>query len=268
MVYKQTREEQYELDLIDLSEKIAKSIQQVKGPSIKVLIVSGLARKCQSHCEIALNLVEANATAESIIVLRAAFEAMVLAVYLWENPQDIGRYMGFSALTTLRNQLEVMKILSESGEPFDGEEEQNDCIQRQRRKIIDNGYHTVFNLTEDNLDSWEAVKKVTNRAHFLHFSDLVIKIAKTEFTKPLLTTGFKAYNLASQMTHSQGEMMTSMIYFDANHPLFSEHDVYLQILILTNLYARLLYYSGFISESDFITINVMAAAILKKHGKT
>jgi Family of unknown function (DUF5677) len=245
------RDKKFEAVLLSLEKKIHGSIKRIKGASRKQLAVSGLASKCLSHCEMALSLVDANALAEAIIILRSAYEAIIRGIYLDENPDKLPAYEAFSAIVMLRNQLEMLKLLDEFGEPYKDKELQEKLIKQQQERIVAQGFHSLYKLSEADLDSWEAVKKITNKSNLPNFEEIRTSIKKTPLVKALLTTGFQVYNLGSQMAHSSFEMMSVMVYFDMKHPLYNEHTVYRQALLLMLCTCQCFASCGVISDEDF-----------------
>lgn len=244
------RNEQFESALRELWTNIVKCLseEKLKNPTKRQIVVCALAQKCLSHCEMALKLVIANALMEAAIILRAAYEAAIRAIYLDENPDKITDYEAFAALTTLRNQLEVLKLLDESGEAYEGKQEQERLINAQCNKIIANGYHARYNLRDDQLRNWQAVKAVTNRSNLPNFEDVRNRINKTSFTKALLSVGFQIYNVGSQIAHSSLEMVTAYSYYGSQHPLYTEDSAYRLILLLMMGCSKSLTSCGAITE--------------------
>ena len=236
--------------LLQLDFKIQSAQIKLTKPSESVLILAGLATKCRSHCHMARELIISDALAESVIVLRAAYEAAILALYLQQNPNKIQRYLIYSALTTLRNQLELLEILGRDGNVIPGEAEQRKYISNQKQTIVLSGILSEFKLIPEDLDDWQKIKKYTNNAHFMKFEDLRTNIIKDETTKTLFETGFQVYNLGSQMAHSNFDMVNVMIYRNAPHPLYGEHAMYRQILSLLNASAKTLHFCKIISNED------------------
>jgi hypothetical protein len=97
---KKMRNEKFEKELISLEAKIHQKIQKIKGADLQQIVVSGLGSKGLSHCEMALSLVQSGALAEAIIILRAAYEAVIRGLYLNANPDQLTRYEAYSSITT------------------------------------------------------------------------------------------------------------------------------------------------------------------------
>ena len=254
------RDKKFEEILVSLEGKIHGSMRKSENPTRKQIAVSGLASKCLSHSEMALELVMAGALAEAIILLRAAYEAIIRGIYLDENLEKLPAYEAFSAIAMLRNQLELLKLLDEFGEPYEGKDEQKQLIKQQKERIIKEGFHGLYKLSEADLDSWEAVKTVTNKSNLPSFEDIRKSIVKTPLVKALLTTGFQVYNIGSQMAHSSFEMMSTMVYFDMKHPLYDEHAIYRQVLLLVLCSAQCFAACGVISGEDFESLKKSMSA--------
>jgi hypothetical protein len=245
------RDENFEAVLHALERKVNNQVAKITNPTRKDLAVCGLARKCLSHCEMALSLVEANALAEATIILRAAYEAVIRGIYLQEHPDKLPAYEAFSAIAMLRNQLEMVKILGELGDPYEDKKLQKQLIEEQKQRIISHGFHTHYKLSEVDLDKWEAVKKVTNKSNLPSFEEIRKSIQQTPLVTALLTTGFQVYNIGSQMAHSSFEMMSTMVYFDMKHPLYTEHVVYRQVWLLMLCASQCYASCGAIGTADF-----------------
>lgn len=225
----------------------------------------GLAQKCTSHCEMALKLVQADASAESMIILRSAYEAIIKSIYLSENPGWLKSYEAFGELVTLRNQLEVIKILDEFGDPESSNTEQRAKIQKQQKAIIDAGFHQLYGIDESKLSDWNVLRSKTNSANLQKFETIRQSVIKTDLVKALLTTGFQAYNLGSQMAHSSYNMMTAMVYFKNQQPLYTEHDLYRQILLLLRCSIEQFARHGALDDSGCEAINEKLQDIKCKH---
>lgn len=250
------RDEKFEEVLHALERRINTMVVKIAKPNRKDLVVCGLARKCLSHCEMALSLVEAKALPEAMIILRAAYEAAIRGIYLEENPDKVDAYEAFSEITSLRNQLEVVKALDDLGDPYEDRELQKQLIDDQKKRIVSRGYHTFYKLGEADLNKWEAVKKVTNNPNLPNFEDTRRSIKKTPMTIALLTTGFQVYNIGSQMAHSNFGMVSAMVYFDMKHPLYTEQVVYRQVWLLMLCACQCYAACGAISAGDFDAVKV------------
>ncbi len=229
------RDQSFEAVLHALERKINGLIEKSENPTRKHLAVCGLA----------------NALAEAIIILRAAYEAVIRGIYLEEFPEKLPAHEAFSAIAMLRNQLEMVKILNEFGDRYEDEEQQKKLIEQQKSRIILQGFHKLHKLSEEDLDKWESVKKLTNKSNLPRFEDIRKSIKKTPLVTALITTGFQVYNIGSQMAHSSFEMMTTMVYFDMKHPLYTEHVVYSQVFLLMLCACQCYAACGAISAENF-----------------
>lgn len=259
------RDTDFEEALLLFQGAIHRSVTKIKNPSTAQIVVSGLASKCLSHCGMAIELTIAGATPEAIILLRAAYEAVIRGTYLDENPSEIAEYVAFSAITSLRNQLELLSILNDSGEPFDDKHLQEQLAEKQKSKIINERYHVVLKLKESDLDNLIKLKKATNKSNLPSFESIRRNIAKTPINTALLSTGFGVYNLGSQMAHSNYEMVTAMVYFQENHPLYTERTVYQQALLLLLSVCKCFESSGVITKEAFKSLQQQSQYVSAKH---
>lgn len=245
------RNELFENRLLELFFKLNRSSDSIRAATFQQIVLSALISKAISHSEIALRLVGCNALPESMIILRASYEALMRALYLTENPHKLEQYEAFSEITILRNQLEILKILDESGDAYEGREEQMEKIKAQKAKIVSSGFHNVCKIDEAKLSSWDELKKVTNKSNLPSFEDIRKSLKRTAIVEALLETGFQVYNVGSQMTHSNLEMVTGMVYFERRHPLLTEHAAYQQILLLVMGCSQSLLALNCLSETKF-----------------
>lgn len=245
------RDDRFEQKLIELQRQIHGRLDKIASPTSIEIAVSGLASKSLSHTGMALELVVSGASEEAIILLRAAYEAVIRGIYLSENPDKLDAYKAFSAITVLRNQLELIKLLDEFDEPYDDRDLQIRLIEEQKQKILAAGYHQLFKLKEADLDSWNAMKKATNRSNMPSFEEVRRSISMTPLVKALLTTGFQTYNVGSQMAHSNLEMVTTMVFFQKSHPLYTESSIYRQVLLLLLSSCQCFAASSVISKDNF-----------------
>jgi len=139
------RDEGFEESIVVIGKALGEAVGTMPKKSYEKteLILLGLVQKCHSHCAIALELVRNDASAEAMIILRSAYEAMIKSIYLDENRDWLTLYEGFAELVTLRNQLEVVKILDDFGEPDETKVEQLQKIREQQARIVKAGYHTL-----------------------------------------------------------------------------------------------------------------------------
>lgn len=229
------RELEYEDNLLEFQQKLAASLAKVASPSDADVVVWGLTRKSWSHCEMALELIKTRANAEAIILLRAAYEAIIRAYFLHENPSLVNHYKAFSELSTLRNQLEVIDFLEKEGGAETDKEaiiEQKKLVEAQQGRIIKHKFHEVYNFKEEDLASLTALKRLTNNRNMPDFATTRSLIKKTALAKALLSTGFPIYNLGSQMAHSSFGMTMSFAYSEDNYPLYNEHSMYGYIFLI------------------------------------
>ncbi|MBK7838785.1 MAG: hypothetical protein IPJ49_14115 [Candidatus Obscuribacter sp.] len=254
----------FEENLLKLDFLIQQRQKNVEGPTTETLVIVGLATKRRSHCHMARELIIANAGADAVIILRAAYESTILALYLQEHRGQIATYITFSELTSLRNMMELVEELKKDGSPFPGEEEQLCYIENKRNRIVESGLLPKFKLTLDDLKNLQRIKTYTNRAHFLKFEDIRNGITKCAENVDLFETGFLVYNLGSQMTHSNFDMVKLMVYFDKTHPLYSEHAMYRQILCLQRNNAQILHACGYLSSANATEIAEFALTIAKQ----
>jgi hypothetical protein len=253
------RDQVFENKLIAFCRNLNQSIKKIGSPTDVQIVVCALAQKCMSHCEMALELIAAGAKPEAVILLRAAYEAIVRAMYLDENPSKVMNYKAFGAITTLRNQLELLKLLREFGEPAEILREQEQLVVRQRQKIIAERFHDLYGVSEADLGTWAGVKKLTNKSNF-QFEDIRKGLAETALTKALFTTGFQVYNLGSQMTHSNFDMLYS-VAFEQPYPLYTEHAMYRQVLLLLRCGCHCYRSSGAITDETFDSLEHEARLI-------
>ncbi len=245
------RDENYESKLKELQAEIKKSLGKIENPSEADVVIWGLSRKTWSHCEMALELIAANANAEAIIILRSAYESAIRGYFLLGSPDKVPYYKAFSELTALRNQLEVVSILEDGADERDRDaiEQQKPHIERQKKLILAEKYHELYNLGESDLDVLRALQRVTNNRNMPNFEDTRKAIKSTPLSKALTTTGFQTYNLGSQMAHSSYGMMVSMAYFEDVYPIYNEHTMYSSIFLLLCCCCELFNECGALSDS-------------------
>lgn len=261
------REEAFEESIVSIGKALGEAIgtKPKKHYDRTELILLGLAQKTLSHCSIALDLIRNDASAEAMIILRSAYEAIIKCIYLDENRDWLPLYEGFAELVTLRNQLEVVKILNDFNDPEATNKEQMEKIRRQQAKIVMAGYHTLYKIEESKLSDWNVLKSKTNSANLQKFEIIRQSISKTPLVKALLLTGFQVYNLGSQMAHSSFNMVSSMVYFNGSVPLYSEIELYKQILLLMRCVIEQYGKHGVLTETECNSVMNVFRTELKKH---
>jgi|GEM_PF-6316654 len=207
------------------------TIKLPEGFSEYELALVALASKAITHTREALRLfVEHGAVGEAAILLRSAYEATVVFLYLRLHPEDFCKYKGYSELVELRNQMEVLELAGDLDES--AKNEQLDINKRQRIKILNNNFHSYYSLSEYDLHNLSLLKKVSNKAHFINFGEMQKKLLKDEFSSGLVTTAFQVYNLGSQMAHSHYSMTVCTYVLDRSHPVYNVYDIAKQIAVL------------------------------------
>ncbi len=240
----------FEKALIELDQLISKGQIEIKEMSEEVQVLSMLAIKCRLHCNTARELMASESLAEAVIVLRAAYEATILGLYLQQNTDKIKRYITYSALTTLRCQQELLQILQRNGDKNPDEKKQQKYIAQQKQSIIASGNLSEFKLSAEDLDDWERIKKYTSSAHFIKFQEMRSNIKTDSNTRALIETGYQIYNLGSQTAHANFDMVELMLTQKISHPLFGEHAMYRQILDLLNASLIILSFCKMLSDDE------------------
>jgi len=196
------------------------------------LTLVALASKAITHTREAFRVfAEHAAIGETTILLRSAYEATVVFLYLKLNPQQFCKYKAYSEIVELRNQMETLEIAGDQLEEA-GRIEQLEHNHRQRNKVLTNNSHTYFKLSEADLNNLTALKRKTNKAHFMNFGEMQNGLLEDPFASGLVKTAFQVYNLGSQMAHSHYNMTVLTYVHDRSHPIYNVYDITRQIASL------------------------------------
>lgn len=205
-----------------------------------------LSIKAIDHSRIAFHLLPFNRL-EAAILLRAAYEATVIAQYLKRYPEKIEDYHLYGDKCTLRNQLELLQHSSEQSVRA----EQEGMIEAVKTRILK--YYIDRNQSPpEELNSLDKLRKLTEKPQFTSFWNMR-EALKGELEQEGAATeklAFQTYNVASQIAHSGRDALSSHYLYKSEHPLASNHALYMQIIYLTGVNARLLGERGIYRRSE------------------
>lgn len=207
--------------LCEIYSIITSNSQKLPKDSREYLVALAIiSSKALTHTREALRILgEHRAIGESIILLRAAYEATVVFLYLIDHEDDFKKYKGFSRLVEHRNQLEMLDIAAEEM-TAKGIQEQQVKIQAVKDEIVSNGYNSLFDIHEDDVSNLEKIRNKVDRAHFIGFKSMLKHLEKDKQTKGLVISGFQVYSVGSQVAHSHYHTSISIYAFDNAHPAY------------------------------------------------
>jgi diadenosine tetraphosphate (Ap4A) HIT family hydrolase len=207
--------------LCELYSKIAENTQKLpKGSREYLVALVILSTKAMRHTFEALRILgEHRAIGESIILVRSAYEAAVVFLYLIDYEEEFERYKGFSQLVSHRNQLEMLEIAAEEMASEDIQEQQakNKAVKDE---IITSGYHTLFGIDEMDVSNLDKLRKTVSRAHFTSFNVMLKHLERDKQFQGLVIGGFHGYNVGSQIAHSHYHVSVPLYIFDEAHPAY------------------------------------------------
>lgn len=167
---------------------------------------------------------------ESIILLRSAYECLVMSKYLQQKPDEIARYEAHGVLCNLRNMLEFQMQNDFEPETRTGLQAQIDDL---KTAFCQSGIAFYPDLQPTDLDNFSKVRKASNKALF---SQLPSMLTATEWTDEdeWIKTSFELYNIGSQVTHSQMEWLAIGEYGRSEHAIYSRLAVSRYLLMFLN----------------------------------
>lgn len=197
--------------LDQVANLIADSAVEAKPASIKPLeqVIVLLRLKAMEHALCAIELEKCAAPAEAIIILRSAYEAIVVALYLEQKPSKYEHYLAHTYLVQLRNLMEVVELARDDVDPADIKKLEEE-LEETRERIEREGYLSHYpNLTRTDLTDVRALKKFTSGSQFVKFGSIKSEITISPKMQ-WLTGAFQMYNVGSQVTHSHLDVLMSM----------------------------------------------------------
>lgn len=212
--------------LLELFSIITTNTQKLpKGSSEYLIALVLLSSKAISHTHAALHILEKHrAIGECIILLRAAYEATVVFLYLIDHEESFQKYKGFSRLVEHRNQLEMLDIAAEDllQEEINEQQFRNKAVADE---IISNGYHILYHIDEQDVSNLEKLKKTTKKAHFIDFKTMLKHLEKDERHRSIIFGIFQGYNVSSQVAHSHYHVSISIYAYDKAPPAFCMNSI-------------------------------------------
>lgn len=214
------------LDTLDLmANTISESVSTEKHPEKTHVdaIVAALRVKALEHAQCAMDILVGNAYAEAIIVLRAAYEAVVVALYLEQHSEQIDHYEAYHRMVEFRNlfemHLNVMPIL-----PAEEQGEYTAIMDRLRQDLLAD-LHFFKYYREDFLPEYlqdiRKVRSISNSAQFIPFGQIRAAVNFDNLDNDFFKEGFVMYNIGSQVAHSHLNVIKAM-YIRPRGP----HDLY------------------------------------------
>lgn len=215
--------------LVELTEQGIESCE--RKPSTAELVEALLNLKIISHVCGAAKLLVAGYYPESIILLRSAYEALVMSTYLAQNPNKIQHYETHGILCNLRNMMEFLgqsDLAPELKAQLDGQ------VTALREAFLQqNGLLYYAELQVADLENFSKVRKASNKALFSHLPGMLAAISYDDETD-WMKNSFELYNIGSQVTHSQMEWLAINRFGKTEHAIMSNLSVGRYILMFLN----------------------------------
>lgn len=177
-------------------------LSETKG----VLLI--LRTKALSHAQIAYSILK-NTTvqADAIVLLRCAYEADIVALYLEQHEEKVPEYLAHSEIVHYKNYLRALQIIGKTDDTSDKEARRE--LQQLKNYIIRKKYLEILNLQEKNLNDLVFLESKFSNAQFVQFHEMRRKCSFTGDAK-CLQQSFQFYNIGSQITHSNFSVCKKM----------------------------------------------------------
>lgn len=188
----------------------------VSSPSMSALAVALIYKKALNHVFAATLLRQKNHDQEAIILLRSAYEAIIMATYLKQNPSKLPAYEAHGILCNLRNTTEMMLTVENDAEIYVSLAKRvNEIKELYRRDFLQYG-----NITDTDLDNPLKVKKASNKALFETLTEM-LKVISFDENNEWMRESFYIYNIGSQIAHSQLDSIKIELTGESEHVLYS-----------------------------------------------
>lgn len=225
-----TSERFYE-ELLVLAEGLDKGIETtVRDATPQEQVVALMCLKITRHVYGAARLLSLGFYPESIILLRSAYECLVMSKYLSEKPADIARYEAHGVLCNLRNMVEFLSLVYLDSETKNPLEKQ---IRELKDAFCTNGIQCYPRLQATDLDDFDKIRSASNKALFSHLPNMLAGITWND-DNDWIKNGFELYNIGSQVTHSQMEWLAIGRFGKSEHAIFSKLAIGRYILMFLN----------------------------------
>lgn len=246
------------IKLVELTESGIESSE--RKASTAELVEALLNFKIISHVCGASKLLVAGYYPESIILLRSAYEALVMSTYLAQNPNKIQHYEAHGILCNLRN---MMEFLSQPELDTEFRAELDGQVQGLRQAFLQqNGLASYTELQSADLENFSKVRKASNKALFSH---LPVMLAAISYDDEIdwLKNSFELYNIGSQVAHSQMEWLGINRFGKTEHAILSSLSVSRYILMFLNLCFRTMTKLGLTRKNELLNFETHLYAAME-----
>lgn len=247
--------------IFELLDSIFKRLQSLPNRPLsnleeKDLIMGAIVCKALTHSHVSLcALFELNSQFDSIVLLRAAYEATIVSAFLHRNPNEYERYCAHSKLVELGNQREIMDMVFDELED-EGKKDSLEKLQNLHTEISEQKLFLKAGLREEEWNNWKDSKefrKKTKSAHFIGFNQMTESLRNEETLRVLIKLGFQLYNLGSQVAHSHHNMVSAFA-LQMFHPAYSKKSVYRVLTYLIFCNVLTLKEQGFLADEMYSSI--------------
>lgn len=223
--------EQFSKTLIVLADGLEDGINSTsKNPTLQEQTVAMMCLKITRHTCAAAKLLKQDFYPESIILLRSAYECLVMMKYLQEKPEDLARYEAHGVLCNLRNMLEFLTMIDESDET---RSKLNAQVAGLKKAFCSSGIQYYPDLKAADLGNFSKVRKASNKALFNNLPNMLSAITWND-DNDWIKNSFELYNIGSQVAHSQMEWLAIGRFGKDEHPIYSKLAVGRFILMFLN----------------------------------
>ncbi|GEM_PF-1366813 len=230
-----------------LADTLIKGIEpSERSATLTEQVVALMSLKIANHTCGAVHLLTSGFYPESIILLRSAYECLVMSKYLQQKPEEIPRYEAHGGLCNLRNMLEFQMKTDFDAETKDGLTAQ---IEDLKKALCQSVIAFYPDLQPADLDNFAKVRKASNKALF---SQLPSMLTATQWTDDddWIKNSFELYNIGSQVTHSQMEWLAIGEYGKSEHAIYSRLAVSSYLVMFLNEISQTLATLGLCSKPN------------------
>lgn len=246
------------IKLVELTEQGIESSE--REPSTAELVEALLNLKIISHVCGAAKLLVAGYYPESIILLRSAYEALVMSTYLAQNPNKIQHYETHGILCNLRN---MMEFLGQSDLDPEMKDQLDGQVTALREAFLQqNGLAYYTELQVADLENFSKVRKASNKALFSHLPGMLAAISYDDETD-WMKDSFELYNIGSQVTHSQMEWLAINRFGKTEHPIMSSISVSKYILLFLDQCFRTMTNLGLTRKTELENFTVQKSKAME-----
>lgn len=189
-----------------LSTEISNAVPDPFAPkTLQQLVVGGLCHKIFSHCHMVKHLAQKQHLAEAIILLRATYESVIIALYLSHHDEEIEHYQNHSSLIEAKDLMVSHSRANESDKEAFKETIEQLKQEIHNKNLLDESRYFKRGLNRDPqiLEEPDQFARIMN----VHFKDIRemrddLKITDARLYSRLKDLDFQIYNYGSQLSHS------------------------------------------------------------------